>query len=173
MLAWSLVFRLGNMMSNVSVEARMLTGRPLPELHERPLSVESVEQLKQQIQQSRARLVQGEQGLVKLMAELEQIGLSHGWRVDAKLEPAVTNAPAFPSIRRYPMDIRLADASDATAGPGSAYRRMIAFMTEVHGLEKKVDLHSLHAQAGQEGIQTARLHLMVWTEIHDESALPE
>lgn len=173
MLGWSLVFRLGDMTSKVSVEARMLTGRPLPELPERPLSVESVEQLKLQIQQSRARLVQGERGLVRLMAELEQIGLTHGWRVDAKVETAVTNASAFPPIRRYPIDVRLADASDSAARPGSAYHRLIAFMTEVHGLEKKVDLHSLHAQAGQEGIQTARLQLMAWTEVPDESAIPK
>ena len=168
MLGWSLVFRLGDISSQVTAEARMLTNRPFPELADKALNAETVNVLREEVLQARSYLVNGEPELLRLINDVERLGSKHAWSVELSAKPAISKPTPLLPIKLYPLDVRLVTASGSATDPDSAYHRLVEFMTDLRALNRKIDLRALRVEAGMDGIQTATLQYEAWTDTSHE-----
>lgn len=168
MLVWSLVFRLGDIHSRVAVEARLLTNRPLPELSGNGLTPEAVEALRRQLRQSHDYLVQGEEELVGLVADLERFSLEHGFKAMVSVKPPEAISSLGLAAVCYPVHVQLSASPSASSPSSSGYHGLVDYMAAIFTLQRKIECRAVRVQAAPDGVQTVELELLIWTKGPDE-----
>jgi hypothetical protein len=158
--AWNLFVRLPQMSLVERVHARQLPGlQPSAAQAAGRLSAEEVQR---RVEKVRERMLPGRKALVPLLAELERMARTEGWRMDAAMKPPVGAPAGVENVLRYPVAIHLQNQADPGSGP-PAFVRLASWLRRLSLLGQRVEVASLSVQSTPSGISAADLELHFWS----------
>ena len=105
-----------------------------------------------------------------LLSRLEASARQLGWRVEASIQPAVSQPGGLKELTLHPVIIQLEDTAEPAA---PAYARLIDWLRTASSLPRRVEVVSLQLRSAGSGLRKAQIELHLFSLNSSEEVSPK